>query len=99
MPLPGARPVLLGLCLLLFGLWLLLPAGTDGRLDRLAPEEAESWLTGINALRLVLGTRLDVREDVAPNLDPSHPRAQEWAIYLYLSWLQEQLVEAMADGR
>src|SRR3982751_5368841 len=33
---------------------------TVGR-DRLTPEEAESWLTGLNALRLVLGTQLGVR--------------------------------------
>jgi len=66
--------------------------------DRLEPEEAESWLTGLNALRLVLGTRLDVRDDTAPDLDPSSPRAQEWAVYLYLSWLQEQLVEEMSGA-
>ena len=66
--------------------------------DRLTPEEAEAWLTGINTLRLVLGTRLDVREDEPLSIDPSDPRAHEIAIYLYLSWLQEQLVDAMAGA-
>jgi len=66
--------------------------------DRLTPEEAEAWLTGINALRLLLGTRLDVREDEQLSLDPSNPRSHEAAIYLYLSWLQEQLVDAMAGA-
>jgi len=66
--------------------------------DQLAPEEAESWLTGLNTLRLVLGTRLDVNEDTVPSLDSSNPRAQEWAVYLYLSWLQDQLVEEMAGA-
>jgi hypothetical protein len=68
------------------------------RRDRLTAAEAESWLLGLNALRLVLGTRLDVSEDEPPSVDPSDPRAHESAVYLYLSFLQEQLVEAMAGG-
>ena len=64
--------------------------------DRLSAEEAESWLTGLNALRLVLGTRLNVSEEEPLHLDPSDARAHETAVYLYLSSLQEQLVEAMA---
>src|SRR5262245_10105690 len=70
---------------------------TAGR-DRLTGEEAEAWLTGLNTLRLVLGTRLDVREDEPPSLDATDPSARESAISLYLSFLQEQLVEAVADG-
>jgi hypothetical protein len=67
--------------------------------DRLTAEEAEAWLAALNALRLVLGTRLDVREDTPfEAVDPGDPRAQEIAIYLYLSWLQEQLVAALAAG-
>jgi Domain of unknown function (DUF2017) len=66
--------------------------------DRLTAEEAESWLTGLNALRLVLGTRLDVSEEAPPNVDPTDPRAHQAAVYLYLSWLQEQLVEAMVGA-
>jgi Domain of unknown function (DUF2017) len=66
--------------------------------DRLTLEEAESWLTGLNALRLVLGTRLDVREEEPLDVDPANPRARETAVYLYLSYLQEQLVEAMAGS-
>jgi hypothetical protein len=68
---------------------------TAGR-SRLAPEEAETWLTGLNALRLVLGTRLDVREGQPPSVDPTDPHARDAAVYLYLSYLQEQLVEATA---
>jgi uncharacterized protein DUF2017 len=70
---------------------------TVGR-DRLTTEEADAWLTGLTSLRLVLGTRLDVREGEPPNVAPSGPRAREWAAYLYLSVLQEQLVEAMAGA-
>jgi hypothetical protein len=70
---------------------------TAGR-DRLTADEAESWLTGLNAVRLVLGTRLDVRDDEPPTVDPADPSAYDWAVYYYLSFLQEQLVEAMSDA-
>lgn len=64
----------------------------------LSSEEAESWLTVLNDLRLVLGTRLDVTEEMDFDLDPGDPRSPELAVYAYLSWLQEQLVEAIAAG-
>jgi hypothetical protein len=70
---------------------------TAGR-KLLTAEEAESWLTGLNALRLVLGTQLDVSEDEPPSVDPADPEAYRWAVYLYLSSLQEQLVAAMGDA-
>ena len=63
--------------------------------ETLSTEEAEAWLSVLNDLRLVLGTRLDVREELDWNVDPSDPRAAELAVYAYLSWLQEQLVEAL----
>jgi hypothetical protein len=63
----------------------------------LTPEEADAWLRGLNDARLVLGTRLDVNEDFDwEAVGPDHPDAQELALYAYLSWLQEQLVEAIA---
>jgi uncharacterized protein DUF2017 len=68
-------------------------ATLDGR--SLSAEEAEAWLTVLNDLRLVLGTRLDVTEEMSWNVDPGDPRASELAVYAYLSWLQEQLVEAL----
>ena len=66
--------------------------------DRLTKEQAEAWLTALNDLRLVLGTRLDVNEDMLlEGLRPDDPNAFELSLYAYLSWLQEQLVEALAD--
>jgi hypothetical protein len=67
--------------------------------DRLSAEEAETWLRALNDLRLVLGTRLDVQEDTfAEELRSDDPRAPALAVYGYLSWLQEQLVEALSPG-
>jgi hypothetical protein len=67
--------------------------------DTLTPEEADAWLRALNDARLVLGTRLDVREDLDfTAVDPRDPNAGRLAVYAYLSWLQEQLVEALAAG-
>jgi len=62
------------------------------RSDRLSADEADAWLRALNDLRLVLGTRLDVQEDMPID----RPKSPEHAVYIYLSWLQEQLVAALA---
>ena len=61
--------------------------------DHLTAEEADAWLRALNDLRLVLGTRLDVQEDVLVD----RPQTPELALYGYLSWVQEQLVAALSD--
>jgi Domain of unknown function (DUF2017) len=59
-------------------------------------DQAEQWLRALNDMRLVLGTRLDVSEQIEyDKLDLNEPRGRELAVYGYLSWLQEQLVEAL----
>ena len=64
--------------------------------ERLDAEQADAWLRALNDLRLVLGTRLDVQEDTfAEELRQDDPRAPALAIYAYLSWMQEQLIEAL----
>jgi Domain of unknown function (DUF2017) len=61
----------------------------------LSPDEADAWLRALNDTRLVLGTELDVREELDWDAFGSEdPRALEHAVYGYLSWIQEQLVEA-----
>jgi uncharacterized protein DUF2017 len=69
------------------------------RNDTLTADEADAWLRALNDLRLVLGTRLDVTEDLDyENLDLNEPRGRDLAVYGYLTWLQELLVEALAEG-
>ena len=85
------------------------PALVDGKLralaelqrtahaKRLDEDELGSWLGAIESLRLVLGTQLDVTEETyAIELDPDDPSAPALALYSYLSWLQEQAVEALS---
>jgi Domain of unknown function (DUF2017) len=70
---------------------------TLGR-ETLSVEEADAWLRVLNDLRLVLGTHLDVTEDIDyEDLDPRDPRGRDLAVYGYLSWLLEQLVEALGE--
>ena len=65
--------------------------------DTLDSEQADAWLRALNDLRLLLGTRLDVSEEIDfEHLDLETPRGRDLAVYGYLSWLQEQLVEALA---
>ena len=65
--------------------------------DVLTPEQGDAWLRALNDARLVLGTRLDVTEDLEwDGLDPNDARTPELAMYAYVSWIQEQLVDALA---
>ena len=66
--------------------------------DRLDEDQLTGWLAALNQLRLVLGTRLDVTEDMyGQEMDPADPRGPAFALYTYLGWLQEQAVAALAD--
>ncbi len=69
--------------------------------EQLTNEQAHRWLAGLNELRLVLGTRLDVCEDPIGDdvaADPEDPEVAALGLYHYLSWLQEQLVEALSSS-
>jgi hypothetical protein len=67
--------------------------------DVLSAEQADAWLRALNDARLILGTRLDVTEDLDwDGLDPADPRAPDLAVYAYVSWIQEQLVETIGLG-
>ena len=68
-----------------------------GKLVLTAPE-SESWLTALNDLRLVLGTRLEVVEDgqeLEQTSDPDDPRNYLISVYHYLSYLQESLIAGL----
>jgi len=72
-----------------------LPADGAGEV-RLDPESTESWLSTINDVRLALGTRLEVTEEMAEP-DPEDPDAPAYVVYLWLTELQGVLIE-VADG-
>ena len=63
-------------------------------LDR---DQADAWLTCLNDLRLVLGTRLEVTEDTDPDdLDADDPRLQALHVYGWLGYLQESLLSCLS---
>jgi hypothetical protein len=64
--------------------------------SRLDEEQLLAWLSALNDLRLVLGTKLGATEDTDPEEIPEEdPRAATYALYYYLGWLEEQVVEAL----
>jgi len=66
---------------------------------RLDGVQMTAWLGALNDIRLVLGTRLDVTEDLyETGLPPGDPRGPQFALYQYLGYLQEQVVEAVAGS-
>ncbi len=56
----------------------------------LSEEELTAWLGSLNDFRLVLGTRLGVTEDEVATGTPDH------ALYHYLTFLEESMVQALA---
>src|SRR5947209_13786965 len=60
----------------------------------LTPDEVHAWLGVLNDTRLVLGTRLGVTEE-EHELDPADPEAGPYALYQWLTWVQNNLVEEL----
>ena len=62
-------------------------------------EESQAWLGVLNDARLTIGTKLNVtEEDFAKPLDPEAPDAHTQAVYHWLGWLEESLVEALMSS-
>jgi Domain of unknown function (DUF2017) len=67
--------------------------------DRLSEEELSAWLASVNDLRLVLGVRLAVTEESTPEEFGGDPETEQaYALYAYLSYLEEEMVEALAGA-
>jgi hypothetical protein len=58
-------------------------------------EQLQGWLGAVEVLRLLLGTQLDVSEDII-EIDPGDPRADQFTVYQYLSMLQNEIVDTLA---
>jgi hypothetical protein len=65
---------------------------------RVDEDQLLAWLGAINDLRLVMGTRLGVTEDDPVEVADDDPKVGAYALYYYLGWLEEQVVEALAEG-
>jgi len=68
----------------------------------LGPADAEAWIAALNDLRLVLGSRLGLREDgqaerMAAGVSRRSPEGRQLELYALLAAVQEMLIEAV-DG-
>jgi hypothetical protein len=64
---------------------------------RLSEEELLAWLAAINDVRLVLGVRLHVTEESEPeDFAGDGEREESFELYSYLSYLEEEVVEALS---
>ncbi|HKE50817.1 MAG TPA: DUF2017 domain-containing protein [Actinomycetes bacterium] len=76
-----------------------LESGGSIRLDE---AQAHEWMRVLNDLRLAIGTRLDVDEDyeaTADALPADDPLRGLYAVYEWLTWMQDSLVSALSKGR
>jgi hypothetical protein len=62
----------------------------------LADDDVDGWLHAINDIRLVLGVRLDIKDDDRPRkLKSSDPRRPMLAAYDWLTWLQDAVLQGL----
>jgi hypothetical protein len=76
-----------------------LPRGRGVRLELDEPAAA-TWLTAMNDVRLALGTRIGVTEDMDDermNLPVDSRRYAEIATYDWFSWLQDAMLRALTQ--
>jgi hypothetical protein len=66
----------------------------DWREIDLAPDDVSAWLGVLNDVRLVLGTRLGVTEELRHVADDD-PNFTAYAIYDWLTYLQGELIEQL----
>ena len=55
-------------------------------------QQAQDWLRAINDLRLVLGTRLEITDEVETDFEADEPGIH---LYNYLTYLQGTLIDAL----
>lgn len=55
-------------------------------------QQAQDWLKAINDLRLVLGTRLEIADEVDTDFEANEPGIH---LYNYLTYLQGTLIDAL----
>ena len=62
----------------------------------LEPAQVETWLRLLTDLRLAIGTRLEVTEEVmGAEVDPSHPDAAALSVLHWLGWIQGSILERL----
>ena len=76
-----------------------LKSASDGCVE-VDHDGANAWLGGMNDIRLALGVRLNVQANSHEDLEilaPDDPLRGVYAVYSWLGWLQESLIQALMD--
>lgn len=61
-------------------------------------ESTERWMIALTDLRLAIGTRVGVTEEMmAAPLDPDDPQVAQLAVLHWLGWLQESLIGTLTS--
>jgi hypothetical protein len=58
----------------------------------ISTEQAQDWLKALNDLRLVLGTRLEIKDEVDTDFEADEPGIH---LYNYLTYLQGTLIDSL----
>ena len=64
--------------------------------EELDEEQMLAWMGALNQVRLFLGTRLEVTEDM-DELAEDDPRSPAYDVYRFMSFLQEDLIDALQE--
>ncbi|GGL35730.1 DUF2017 domain-containing protein [Planomonospora parontospora] len=75
----------------------MLETAAPGRVE-LTAEQAQAWMRALNDVRLALGTRLEVTEEVhdeIAGMGEDDPRYPAYVTYDWLTYLQDSLVRAL----
>ena len=66
---------------------------------KLDEEEMQVWLSALNDMRLAIGARLEVTEEMmGAELAPDDPHAPTLAVLHWLGWLQESMLQTLPSG-
>ena len=74
--------------------------GEEGAVEKdISLEETERWMIALTDLRLAIGTRIGVTEEMmAAPLDPDDPQVGYISVLHWLGWLQESLIGTLIPG-
>ena len=73
-------------------------AGRSAIVVSIPEDEIQAWLTGLTDLRLAIGTRLDVTEEMmGAEVDPEGPEGAALSVIHWLGWLQESILAEITD--
>ncbi len=70
----------------------------EDKAGTVADLEADTWLIALNDLRLALSVRLEINEesfDLFESLPDEDPQKSIYAVYYWLGWLQENLLNLL----